>query len=117
MSRIHEALSQAGIKSPAADHPTGGSAAILETFPTTGEAPPAQPPRPPAQAVDVAPANVARNVNDHLIVHPDTDGFAVEQYRHIAAVLHHAQVQRNIRTVMVASARPAEGKTLTAANL
>jgi capsular exopolysaccharide synthesis family protein len=32
-------------------------------------------------------------------------------------VLHHAQAQRGVRSVMVASAVPAEGKTLTATNL
>lgn len=42
---------------------------------------------------------------------------AVEQYRRLAATLHHAQQQSGIRAVMVASAMPTEGKTLTAANL
>jgi receptor protein-tyrosine kinase len=41
----------------------------------------------------------------------------VEQYRHLAAVMHHAQTASNVRSVMVTSALPAEGKTLTATNL
>jgi capsular exopolysaccharide synthesis family protein len=40
-----------------------------------------------------------------------------EQYRHLAARLHHAGVRARASVVMVASAMPAEGKTLTAANL
>jgi capsular exopolysaccharide synthesis family protein len=40
-----------------------------------------------------------------------------EQYRNLAATLHHARQRDNVRTVMVASAMPGEGKTLTATNL
>jgi capsular exopolysaccharide synthesis family protein len=52
-----------------------------------------------------------------LIVGPDTPPAAVEQYRRLAAVLHHAQVNRGIKRVMVASAFAAEGKSLTSTNL
>ena len=41
----------------------------------------------------------------------------LEQYRRLAAVLHEAQVQGNLKTVMVTSALPGEGKSLTVANL
>jgi capsular exopolysaccharide synthesis family protein len=41
----------------------------------------------------------------------------VEQYRKICATLYHAQLAHNTRVVMVASAVPGEGKTLTATNL
>ena len=40
-----------------------------------------------------------------------------EQYRRLAASLHHAQANDGLRVVMIASAAPSEGKTLTAANL
>lgn len=40
-----------------------------------------------------------------------------EQYRRLAATLHHAQEDAGIKVVMVASAVVGEGKTLTAANL
>src|SRR5256885_4262521 len=49
-----------------------------------------------------------------------TDGFsgaALEQYRKLAATLHHAQGERGIRVIMTASALPGEGKSLTAVNL
>lgn len=45
------------------------------------------------------------------------DPALVEQYRHLAAVLHHAQSASGYRSVMVTSALPSEGKTLTATNL
>jgi capsular exopolysaccharide synthesis family protein len=54
---------------------------------------------------------------DKLIVGEGADGALVEQYRHLAAVMHHAQKASNVRSVMVTSALPSEGKTLTATNL
>ena len=54
---------------------------------------------------------------ERLVIHQDADAIAIEQYRRLAAVLHQAQVDLGIKVVMVASAQPAEGKTLTAANL
>ena len=42
---------------------------------------------------------------------------AVEQYRRLAAVLMRAQVEHGVRVVMIASATPSEGKTMTTANL
>jgi protein-tyrosine kinase len=48
---------------------------------------------------------------------PQMDQGAAEQYGRLAAVLHHAQIERKIKTVMVTSAMAGEGKTLTALNL
>ena len=42
---------------------------------------------------------------------------SVEQYRRLAAVLHEEQVQTQLKTVMITSALPGDGKTLTVANL
>jgi protein-tyrosine kinase len=47
----------------------------------------------------------------------EMDRATAEQYGRLAAVLHHAQVERQIKTVMVTSAMAGEGKTLTALNL
>src|SRR5262249_43276350 len=47
-----------------------------------------------------------------LVVFPDVPADAIEQYRKLAAVLHHAQQHRQLRIVMIASAFPHEGKTL-----
>jgi capsular exopolysaccharide synthesis family protein len=42
---------------------------------------------------------------------------SLEQYRRLATVLHEAQVARQLKTVMVTSTLPREGKTLTVINL
>jgi capsular exopolysaccharide synthesis family protein len=42
---------------------------------------------------------------------------AVEQYRRLAAALHHMKSERGLKTLLVSSAVPGEGKTLTACNL
>jgi protein-tyrosine kinase len=42
---------------------------------------------------------------------------AIEQYRRLAASLHHAQFERQTKVLMITSASPGEGKTLTATNL
>lgn len=52
-----------------------------------------------------------------LVVMPELPRNLLEQYRRIAAVLYHAQLQRGVKVVMVVSAIPGEGKTLTATNL
>jgi protein-tyrosine kinase len=41
----------------------------------------------------------------------------VEQFRSLAATLHHAQVERQLKTVMVTSASVNDGKSLTASNI
>ncbi len=40
-----------------------------------------------------------------------------EQYRRLAAILHHSQLSTGLSVVMISSAVPGEGKTLTSANL
>jgi receptor protein-tyrosine kinase len=52
-----------------------------------------------------------------LVIGEAVDPSMVEQYRHLAAVMHHAQKASGVRSIMVTSALPAEGKTLTATNL
>src|SRR5262245_51936990 len=42
---------------------------------------------------------------------------SVEQYRRVAAALHDWQIETQSRTVMITSALPHEGKTLTVVNL
>jgi capsular exopolysaccharide synthesis family protein len=51
------------------------------------------------------------------LVTQGADPVSLEQYRRLAAALHDAQVERGLKTVMVTSALPGEGKTLTVANL
>ena len=47
----------------------------------------------------------------------DVSGQSREQYRRLAACLHHSQAINGTRVVMVTSALVGEGKTLTAANI
>ena len=42
---------------------------------------------------------------------------SLEQYRRLGAMLHEAQAQNQTKTVMITSALPHEGKTLTVVNL
>jgi capsular exopolysaccharide synthesis family protein len=48
---------------------------------------------------------------------PGVDPAVVEQFRKLAATLFHAQREGRLKVVMVTSAVPGEGKTLTALNL
>jgi len=51
------------------------------------------------------------------LVTSTSSALSVEQYRRLAAVLHEEQVQSQLKTVMITSALPGDGKTLTVANL
>jgi capsular exopolysaccharide synthesis family protein len=55
--------------------------------------------------------------DSRLVVNPDLPAVAVEQYRRLAATLHHLQEDRGVRRVLVSSAVANEGKTLTSTNL
>jgi capsular exopolysaccharide synthesis family protein len=51
------------------------------------------------------------------LVTGNSSSVSVEQYRKLAAVLHDAQVESGLKSVIITSALPGEGKTLTAVNL
>lgn len=48
---------------------------------------------------------------------PNADVGLTEQFRRLAATLHHARLGGGLRDVMITSASPGDGKTLTAVNL
>ncbi len=111
MSRIDEALrraSQAG-HVPASPEPEPE----LETFPDEprGASVRQMPPQPSA------PERWNQRLNGRLVISHAIEPGAVEEYRKLAAALHQVQVARDTKVVMVASAGPGDGKTLTAANL
>ena len=54
---------------------------------------------------------------DEKLVSRLLESRSVEQYRRLAARLHLVQAQRGTKVVMISSALPGEGKTLTAANI
>jgi protein-tyrosine kinase len=120
MSRIEEAMRQAGRKTPAV--PSGNSDASLDAFPVTStasESAPAVEHHSPAAAVAIQPNLISspHGIAERLITHRNADTIVVEQYRRLAGILHQAQVERAVKVVMLASAQTAEGKTLTAVNL
>jgi capsular exopolysaccharide synthesis family protein len=52
-----------------------------------------------------------------LVVERDTPPETTEQYRRLAAAMHRLQAEQSLRRLMVSSAVPGEGKTLTVVNL
>jgi capsular exopolysaccharide synthesis family protein len=64
----------------------------------------------------VAPS-YAESLQGRLVIDRDTMPVSVEQYRRVAAALHEYQQQNGLKSIMVSSAVPKEGKTLTALNV
>lgn len=136
MSRIDEALRRTakarGLGGPQVEHASGeplaahaGDVSILDRFASEGRSTPRWDVQPATahagtpsradrwtQAVSFHPA-----LKDRLVVGPDIEPVVVEQYRRLAAVLHDMQRERGLKTLMVSSALPQEGKTLTISNL
>lgn len=55
--------------------------------------------------------------HSQLIAHASASPFSMEQYRRLAAAVHHLQGEQGLNRLMVSSSVPREGKTLTIANL
>jgi protein-tyrosine kinase len=76
-------------------------------------------------AVSTAPKPIERSqpvsfssaCREKLAAGPQGDPALIEQFRRLAGVLHQAQGANGVRRVMVTSAEPGDGKTLTAVNL
>jgi capsular exopolysaccharide synthesis family protein len=71
-------------------------------------------------AADIEPGTPVRanpELIGKLIGTPGVPFGCVEQYRKLAATLHHMQVERGIKVLMVSSAVAGEGKTLTSTNI
>ena len=131
MSRIDEALRRVSgepIALPQADFERSKNRSaeeILERYPVEMPIPRrADASRDLAPGVLIAPGTGKRR--QFKPIDPDIDGrivtghptaVAIEQYRRLAATLHQAQTARGLKTLMVTSAVPNEGKTLTATNL
>ena len=130
MSRIDEALrrvSRAGEPSRPEDGVTLEDYPLEERVPEEGVSHAAQAPQqeprsalsshsaPPDEDQAIEPTNL--RLNQKLVSGEGRDATSLEQYRSLAASLHEAQVQRGLKTVVVTSAVPNEGKTITAVNL
>jgi protein-tyrosine kinase len=71
----------------------------------------------PRSAIPVRPASFHPGLAGKLVVGQNVPPAAVEQYRRFATVLHEHRVQSGLKTLMVSSSLPGEGKTLTIVNL
>lgn len=78
--------------------------------------PPVPDPAPADPAAGLA-EHMDRSLREKVVVDANMPPQSREQYRRLAAALHHAQVASGVKVVMIASAVADEGKTLTAANL
>jgi protein-tyrosine kinase len=59
----------------------------------------------------------AMNFGTRVVAHNEMGRLPIEQYRKLAAVLHHDQADSGRKVLMIASPLPGDGKTLTAVNL
>lgn len=114
MSRIEQALIRAGVRRPAepdaAPPDFAAPQPTLEPDAPRKDAAPSEVREKPVPAIASAPAGSCLVTGSH-------GSAALEQYRRLAAALHQHQEERRIKVVLVTSALPGEGKTLTAANL
>ena len=62
-------------------------------------------------------ANYPPWLHGKLVVDRDLNPTSAEQYRRLGATLHGLQGERGLKTLMVSSTVPQEGKTLTVINL
>jgi protein-tyrosine kinase len=146
MSRIDEALNRAKNLDDASMSPvapvakTGadaftspwrfsGPAAVVEArterlAPELHHAEPGSPLREapsPHELIDERHATLIQGFNprwrERLAISKDANWTMVEQFRRLAGSLHQAQITGQMKIVMITSAVPADGKTLTAINL
>lgn len=61
--------------------------------------------------------SISSEWRERLATGPSADPTLVEQFRRLAGTLHHARQSHGLRSVMVTSAGPNDGKTLTSINL
>jgi capsular exopolysaccharide synthesis family protein len=113
---------------PTARELTSGPVAVVKLPPVTPDASPA-PAKPPRPSAAIPLLRVPADLAAHTPVHVDpalggkligTAGVpfgCVEQYRKLAATLHHIQAERGIKVLLVSSAVAGEGKTLTSTNI
>jgi capsular exopolysaccharide synthesis family protein len=73
-----------------------------------------EPESPSDQPRDRRPADAATEAR---LVTGTSSTVSIEQYRRLAATLHDTQATGQLKTVMITSALPGDGKTLTVANL
>ncbi|HTM31885.1 MAG TPA: CpsD/CapB family tyrosine-protein kinase [Vicinamibacterales bacterium] len=131
MSRIHDALQRSKPSEEAEKTETEGQLPFRSAWSVAGETPSAAEaaPRLPAEAHDLrdrsevalasqqAVLNFSSVWRERLALGPTGNPHLIEQFRRLAATLHRAHRTNGLKSVMVTSAMPGDGKTLTAINL
>jgi protein-tyrosine kinase len=122
-SRVTDPSSRRADEMPIEQYPRESNATPDQAGPTSDRRSPVATYR---EARNIAPAvheggrsrlHLDARAAARLVVGKDRDPLSLEQYRRLAATLHDAQVERGLKTVMITSTVPREGKTLTAINL
>lgn len=129
MSRISEALRRAGAEPPAPVAPAsdvfrsesdGAPEPVRETGPSLFRTD-RRPVEPLVTSAKTKPQPVFYDYNkatvEKLVVSSSAPADMLEEFRRLAALLHHAQLAHGTKVLMVSSATAGEGKTLTATNL
>jgi protein-tyrosine kinase len=132
VGRIDEALRRSGSAGPEPSH--GGDSVFRSAWPVSdGFTRPEGFTREEAASVKTAvlPAEIAiataqpqtpvrgfaSEWRERLASGPQANPLLLEQFRRLAATLYHAQATNGLRSIMVTSASPSDGKTMTAVNL
>jgi len=128
MSRLTEALGRSGTRKAQSSQEVFNSpwslAEEVATVAVSTEAPvatqtirPAEVPAAGPRLVVTSPMEGFKATWKEWLLPSDADPSLVEQFKRLAAALLHAERDRQSRVIMVTSAVPGEGKTLTALNL
>ncbi len=144
MSRIDEALKRAASVHTVAEHRASSAVTLeettLEQYPREGREAVSDRTSPasdrqhlevtyahelPHARVIAAPrtgdkgqlGQLGTHLEGKLVVGHETESVPVEQYRRLAATMHELQSEQGLKALMVCSALPGEGKTLTVTNL
>ena len=98
---------------------SGRRPAAVASFTNSATAPAAkpEPARPESSARESLLQRLDTNLVEKVVIDRNTDPGSREQYRRLAATLHHAQSANGIKVILITSAVQGEGKSLTASNL
>ena len=126
MSRIDDALRLLNGDHAADTHASRSQHHFIPAWPVSGPeldskaADAAQPSETLLNRPGLRPLGIVRfstEWRERLAAGPDGDLGVIEQFRRLAATLHHAHLNSGLRSVMVTSAIAGDGKTLTSINL
>jgi len=97
--------------------PSSGRKVAAVSNRATVPAAPKPEPRSDAPTPGLLLERIDRSLNEKVVVDQNIDPASREQYRRLAATLHHAQAANGMKVVLITSAVQGEGKSLTATNL